>query len=97
MGQAVLLLADGTEFWGESWGAVGETTGEVVFNTGMVGYQEILTDPSYCGQMVVLTYPLIGNYGIHYAENEASRIHTSSLIIRDLHTSAGNWRAQREL
>lgn len=62
--QAILALEDGTVFTGEAFGSTGEMWGEVVFNTGMTGYQEVLTDPSYCGQIVVMTYPLIGNYGI---------------------------------
>ncbi|MCL4441092.1 MAG: carbamoyl phosphate synthase small subunit, partial [Firmicutes bacterium] len=63
--QAYLVLEDGTVFNGKAFGATGEQWGEVVFNTGMTGYQEVLTDPSYCGQIVVMTYPLIGNYGIN--------------------------------
>lgn len=97
MGKALLVLADGATFEGNAWGASGETTGEVVFNTGMVGYQEILTDPSYTGQMVTLTYPLIGNYGINFADDESQKIYARALIIRELQQSCGNWRSQEEL
>jgi len=81
---AILALADGTIFLGESIGAVGTTTGEVVFNTAMTGYQEILTDPSYSRQIVTLTYPHIGNTGINTEDVEAAQIHAAGLIIKDL-------------
>ncbi len=89
---AVLALADGTVFKGTSIGAVGTTVGEVVFNTALTGYQEILTDPSYCRQIVTLTYPHIGNYGINAEDVEASRVHAAGLVIRDLPLLASNFR-----
>src|SRR3989442_14514582 len=76
---ALLALADGTVFQGSSIGAAGETVGEVVFNTALTGYQEILTDPSYCKQIVTLTYPHIGNYGINAEDVEATRVHAAGL------------------
>lgn len=97
MRRGVLLLADGTYYTGKLCGAVGEVTGEVVFNTGMSGYQEILTDPSYTGQIVLLTYPLIGNYGINYDDNQADKITTSALIVKELHRDYGNRRSEEEL
>ena len=78
---AILALADGTVFVGNSIGASGSTVGEVVFNTAMTGYQEILTDPSYCQQIVTLTYPHIGNYGVNPEDVEASRVFAAGLII----------------
>ena len=89
---AILALADGTVFIGNSIGAAGATTGEVVFNTAMTGYQEILTDPSYCQQIVTLTYPHIGNYGINAEDVEASKVHAAGLIIKDLPLLASNFR-----
>ncbi|MDQ3060593.1 MAG: glutamine-hydrolyzing carbamoyl-phosphate synthase small subunit [Pseudomonadota bacterium] len=89
---AILALADGTVFVGNSIGAPGATIGEVVFNTAMTGYQEILTDPSYCQQIVTLTYPHIGNYGINAEDVEASKIHAAGLIIKDLPLLASNFR-----
>ncbi len=94
---AVLALQDGTIFHGTSVGAEGQTIGEVVFNTAMTGYQEILTDPSYCRQIVTLTYPHIGNTGITSEDMESSRIHASGLIIRDSSLVASNWRSERSL
>jgi carbamoyl-phosphate synthase small subunit len=94
---AVLALADGTVFRGESIGADGITAGEVVFNTAMTGYQEILTDPSYCRQIVTLTYPHIGNTGINREDVEATRVHAAGLVIRDLPPLASNWRQQETL
>jgi carbamoyl-phosphate synthase small subunit len=90
---AILALADGTVFTGISIGATGQTVGEVVFNTAMTGYQEILTDPSYCQQIVTLTYPHIGNYGINAEDVEASKIHAAGLIIKDLPLLASNFRS----
>ncbi|MBP7567721.1 MAG: glutamine-hydrolyzing carbamoyl-phosphate synthase small subunit [Burkholderiaceae bacterium] len=90
---AILALADGTVFSGTSIGATGSTTGEVVFNTAITGYQEILTDPSYCQQIVTLTYPHIGNYGINEEDVEASKVHAAGLIIKDLPLLASNFRA----
>nr|WP_210427514.1 glutamine-hydrolyzing carbamoyl-phosphate synthase small subunit [Rhizobacter sp. SG703] len=91
-GQALLALADGTVFRGVSIGAPGETIGEVVFNTALTGYQEILTDPSYCRQIVTLTYPHIGNYGVNDEDVEASRVFAAGLIIKDLPLLASNFR-----
>ncbi len=90
---ALLALADGTVFTGTSIGAPGSTTGEVVFNTSLTGYQEILTDPSYCRQIVTLTYPHIGNYGINEEDIEAGKVHAAGLIIRDLPLIASNFRS----
>ena len=94
---AILALADGTIFKGISIGAAGHTTGEVVFNTAMTGYQEILTDPSYTRQLVTLTYPHIGNYGINTEDVEASKVHAAGLIIRDLPLLASNFRSTQSL
>ncbi len=89
---AILALADGTVFIGNSIGAAGSTVGEVVFNTAMSGYQEILTDPSYCQQIVTLTYPHIGNYGVNLEDVEANKVHAAGLIIKDLPLIASNFR-----
>ena len=89
---AILVLKDGTVFRGTSIGAQGLTVGEVVFNTAMTGYQEILTDPSYCRQIVTLTYPHIGNYGANSEDVEAGRIYAAGLVIRDLPVLSSNWR-----
>jgi len=94
---AILALADGTVFIGISIGAPGSTTGEVVFNTAITGYQEILTDPSYCQQIVTLTYPHIGNYGVNEEDVEASKVHAAGLIIRDLPLIASNFRTSQTL
>jgi carbamoyl-phosphate synthase small subunit len=94
---AILALADGTIFQGISIGAVGETTGEVVFNTAMTGYQEILTDPSYSRQIVTLTYPHIGNTGVNTEDIEAGRIHAAGLIIKDLPRLVSNFRSTQTL
>ncbi len=94
---AILALADGTVFIGNSIGAAGSTVGEVVFNTAMTGYQEILTDPSYCQQIVTLTYPHIGNYGVNAEDVEAEKIHAAGLIIKDLPLLASNFRASMSL
>jgi len=94
---AILALADGTVFIGNSIGAAGATTGEVVFNTALTGYQEILTDPSYCQQIVTLTYPHIGNYGVNAEDVEASKVHAAGLIIRDLPLIASSFRADLTL
>lgn len=91
--KAVLALEDGTIFTGESFGAAGEQWGEVVFNTGMTGYQEILTDPSYCGQIIVMTYPLIGNYGINREDFEAKRSYIRGFVVREACDHPSNWRA----
>jgi carbamoyl-phosphate synthase small subunit len=94
---AVLALADGTIFRGHSIGAKGNTTGEVVFNTALTGYQEILTDPSYARQIVTLTYPHIGNTGATPEDLEAAQIYAAGLVIRDLPVAASNWRAVEPL
>ena len=94
---ALLALADGSTFLGTSIGAAGRTVGEVVFNTALTGYQEILTDPSYCRQIVTLTYPHIGNYGVSDEDVEARRVHAAGLVIRDLPRRASNFRASRTL
>ncbi|MCS6765989.1 MAG: glutamine-hydrolyzing carbamoyl-phosphate synthase small subunit [Candidatus Protistobacter heckmanni] len=94
---AILALADGTVFRGRSIGAPGEAVGEVVFNTSMTGYQEILTDPSYSRQLVTLTYPHIGNVGVNDEDVESDKIYASALIIRDLPLLASNFRKQRTL
>ncbi len=94
---AILALADGTVFIGNSIGAEGSTIGEVVFNTAITGYQEILTDPSYCQQIVTLTYPHIGNYGVNEEDVEASKVHAAGLVIRDLPLIASNFRTSQTL
>jgi carbamoyl-phosphate synthase small subunit len=94
---AILALADGSIFLGVSIGAVGNTTGEVVFNTAMTGYQEILTDPSYSRQIVTLTYPHIGNTGVNTEDVEASQIHAAGLIIKDLPRLTSNFRTKQNL
>jgi carbamoyl-phosphate synthase small subunit len=94
---AILALADGTIFKGYSIGAAGHTTGEVVFNTAITGYQEILTDPSYSRQIVTLTYPHIGNYGVNPEDVEATKVHAAGLIIRDLPLLASNFRSTQSL
>jgi carbamoyl-phosphate synthase small subunit len=94
---AILALADGTIFQGFSIGAAGETTGEVVFNTAMTGYQEILTDPSYSRQIVTLTYPHIGNTGVNAEDVESSKIHAAGLIIKDLPRLVSNFRSTQTL
>jgi carbamoyl-phosphate synthase small subunit len=94
---AILALADGTVFTGSSIGAAGHTSGEVVFNTAMTGYQEILTDPSYSRQIVTLTYPHIGNTGVNPEDVESTKIHAAGLIIRDLPLQMSNFRATQTL
>ena len=94
---AILALADGTVFLGNSIGAAGSTTGEVVFNTAITGYQEILTDPSYCQQIVTLTYPHIGNYGVNTEDIEADKVHAAGLVIKDLPLLASNFRSSMTL
>ena len=94
---AILALADGTVFIGNSIGAPGSTVGEVVFNTSLTGYQEILTDPSYCQQIVTLTYPHIGNYGVSLEDIEADKVHAAGLIIKDLPLIASNFRSTQTL
>ncbi|HRX69787.1 MAG: glutamine-hydrolyzing carbamoyl-phosphate synthase small subunit [Candidatus Competibacteraceae bacterium] len=94
---AILALEDGSLFRGESIGADGHAQGEVVFNTSITGYQEILTDPSYCRQIITLTYPHIGNVGTNRGDEEAAEIHASGLIVRDYPQVASNWRNQQPL
>lgn len=94
---AILVLEDGSQFRGEAIGAEGETVGEVVFNTAMTGYQEILTDPSYRKQIVTLTYPHIGNTGITQEDEESGHIHAAGLVIRDLPLITSNWRSEESL
>ncbi len=94
---AALALADGTVFRGRSIGAPGISAGEVVFNTAMTGYQEILTDPSYCRQIVTLTYPHIGNTGVNAEDEESEAIHAAGLVVRDVPALSSNWRAQKSL
>lgn len=94
---AVLVLADGTVFRGTSIGALGQTVGEVVFNTSITGYQEILTDPSYTKQIVTLTYPHIGNVGVNVEDVESEKVYASGLVIRDLPLLSSSWRSQQSL
>lgn len=94
---ALLALEDGTIFTGESIGIAGEAVGEVVFNTAMTGYQEILTDPSYAKQIVTLTYPHVGNTGANAEDMESSEVHGAGLVIRDLPPRISNWRAEQDL
>jgi carbamoyl-phosphate synthase small subunit len=95
--KALLALADGMVFMGRSFTGRYETAGEVVFNTSMYGYQEILTDPSYCGQMVTMTYPLIGNYGVNNEDVESDRIHIKALLVKEYQEYPSNWRSQGSL
>ncbi|MDN4070209.1 glutamine-hydrolyzing carbamoyl-phosphate synthase small subunit [Paenibacillus sp. FSL R5-0407] len=95
--QARLLLEDGTLFTGKSFGAEAESTGEVVFNTGITGYQEVLSDPSYCGQIVTMTYPLIGNYGISRDDFESIVPSIHGFVVRRYEPTPSNWRAQYNL
>ena len=94
---ALLVLEDGTVFKGRAWGARGRTLGEIVFSTGMTGYQETLTDPSYHRQIVVMTAPHIGNTGVNDEDPESSRIWVAGFVVRDAARRASNWRARREL
>jgi carbamoyl-phosphate synthase small subunit len=95
--KALLALADGTVYAGESFGAEGEAVGEVVFNTSMTGYQEILTDPSYCGQLVAMTYPEIGNVGVNLEDVESSRPFVEGFIVKEYWEMPSNWRARQSL
>ncbi len=95
--KAIIALEDGTIFEGASFGASGEKTGEVVFNTSMTGYQEILTDPSYKGQIVTMTYPLIGNYGVNEADFESSKPRAEGFIVKEYSLIASNWRSEKSL
>lgn len=91
---AILTLEDGTRFVGQSFGAQSDTPGEVVFNTGMTGYQEVLTDPSYCGQIVTMTYPLIGNYGVNDIDPESAKPQVNGFIVREVCEQPSNWRSE---
>ncbi|MCF8010840.1 MAG: glutamine-hydrolyzing carbamoyl-phosphate synthase small subunit [Clostridiales bacterium] len=95
--KALLALEDGTVFEGQAFGAEGDQCGEAVFNTGMTGYQEVLTDPSYCGQIVVMTYPLVGNYGINREDYEADRSFIRGFVVREKSDYPSNWRATYRL
>lgn len=95
--KAILALADGKVFHGETFGAPVDVEGEIVFNTSLSGYQEIITDPSYCGQIVAMTYPLIGNYGINPEDCESSRPCLSGFVIKELSGIASNWRSRKTL
>jgi carbamoyl-phosphate synthase small subunit len=95
--KALLALEDGRVFWGYAFGALGEVSGEVVFNTSMTGYQEILTDPSYKGQIVTMTYPLIGNYGVNAEDVESVKPQVEGFIVREKSSLYSNWRAEESL
>ncbi len=97
MKKAVLALADGLVFEGDSFGAEGETSGEIVFNTSMTGYQEILTDPSYKGQIVTMTYPQIGNYGVNDEDVESGRPYVEGFIVKEYLDIPSNWRMKKTL
>src|SRR5215468_5865346 len=94
---AILALEDGRVFHGRSWGAHGEVCGEMVFNTSMSGYQEVLTDPSYAGQIVCMTYPLIGNYGVNSEDTESSRPWVEGFVVRERSRVASSWRSEESL
>lgn len=94
---AILALEDGRVFRGESFGARAETTGEVVFNTAMTGYQEVLSDPSYCGQIVTFTYPLLGNYGVNQQDFESDRLRAQGMVCREICDHPSNWRSTGRL
>src|ERR1700688_4090431 len=93
--QAILALEDGRIFRGQGYGAPGECQGEIVFNTSLTGYQEIATDPSYSGQIVVLTNPQIGNYGTNQADNESARPFIEGLVVREFSAVSSNWRSEQ--
>ena len=97
MTEALLVLEDGTAFRGRSFGARGTTTGEAVFNTSLSGYQEVLTDPSYHGQIVTMTYPHIGNYGVNTEDPESARVHVAGYVVREAVREHSNWRATGSL
>ena len=97
MKDAILYLEDGTVFYGQSLGTTGETAGEVVFNTAMTGYQEILTDPSYAGQIVVMTYPLIGNYGVNDEDVESDGVYVKGFVVKEFCRRYSNFRANKSL
>jgi carbamoyl-phosphate synthase small subunit len=95
--EAILALEDGRVWRGRGFGATAEVVGEVVFNTAMTGYQEILTDPSYCGQIVTMTYPLIGNYGVNKVDMESRRVFAEGFVVKELSRTVSNWRADTPL
>src|SRR5487761_2198811 len=95
--QGILALADGTVLRGRAIGAIGHAVGEVVFNTAMTGYQETLTDPSYAGQIVTLTYPHIGNVGVNPEDEESRGVFASGLVVRDVPALNSSWRSQESL
>ena len=95
--KALLVLEDGTNFCGNAFAGTGEVLGEVVFNTGMTGYQEVLTDPSYKGQIVTMTYPLIGNYGINSEDLESYKIQVEAFVVKEYESMPSNWRSQKTL
>ncbi|MFZ0917488.1 MAG: carbamoyl-phosphate synthase domain-containing protein, partial [Candidatus Udaeobacter sp.] len=95
--KALLALEDGRYFEGESFGAIGTRVGEVCFNTAMTGYQEVLTDPSYHGQIVAMTYPLIGNYGVNSLDQESFLPHVRGFVIEELTEVPSNWRSEMSL
>src|SRR3712207_209825 len=97
MSRAMLALEDGTVFRGEGFGAEGTVTGEACFNTGMTGYQEVLTDPSYCGQIVTMTSPQIGNTGVNSFDDQSARPWVRGFTVRDLSSSVSSWRAEASL
>jgi carbamoyl-phosphate synthase small subunit len=97
MSAAILALEDGRVFRGRSWAANGESCGEMVFNTSMTGYQEVLTDPSYAGQIVCMTYPLIGNYGVNKEDSESSRPWVEGFVVREASRMHSNWRSEESL
>src|SRR6266704_1602222 len=96
-GTAILALEDGRVWRGRSWAAEGESVGEMVFNTSMTGYQEVLTDPSYAGQIVCMTYPLIGNYGVNDSDPESAQPWIEGFVVREASRMASNWRAEDTL
>ena len=97
MKKAIIYLEDGSAFYGQSLAVTGDTSGEVVFNTAMSGYQEILTDPSYAGQIVTMTYPLIGNYGVNEEDAESKKIHVKGFVVKEFCRTHSNYRATQSL
>ena len=97
MRDVTLALEDGSVFRGKGFGACAEAAGEVVFNTAMTGYQEVLTDPSYCGQIVTMTYPLVGNYGINPEDMESDGIYLEGFIVKEYHSRPSNWQSRQTL
>jgi len=97
MSKAILFLEDGTKFFGQALSMQGESAGEVVFNTAMSGYQEVLTDPSYAGQIVTMTYPLIGNYGVNDEDSESEKIHVKGFVVKEFCRAHSNYRATQSL